>query len=129
MIDFRAQTLRYLYGMVHFLSAEGWVGAEKHFIPNTLVSTINFYKQRYVRNGRAKILAVVFYFQAVLTINLSKRSRQEQSAMQRKRGVSYSSESIATLPPFGPLEGHKWFFPDFQPMRVAEEPVCIYLSA
>jgi hypothetical protein len=31
------------------------------------------------------------------------------------------------LPPFGSIEGHKWFFPDFQPMRVSEELVCIYL--
>ncbi len=40
-----------------------------------------------------------------------------------------SSESIATLPPFGPIEGQKWFFPvfpDFQPMTVSEEPVCIH---
>ncbi len=34
------------------------------------------------------------------------------------------SESIATFHPFRPIEGHKWFFPDFQP---EEEPVCIYL--
>jgi hypothetical protein len=39
-----------------------------------------------------------------------------------------SEESIGTLPPLGPIEGHKWFFPDFfQPMRVSAEPVCIYL--
>ncbi len=35
------------------------------------------------------------------------------------------SESIATatLPPFGPIGD----FPDFQPMRGSEEPVCIFL--
>jgi hypothetical protein len=32
-----------------------------------------------------------------------------------------SPESIDTLPLFG----RKWVFPDFQPMRVPEEPVCI----
>ena len=30
-------------------------------------------------------------------------------------------------PPFGPIEGQKWFFPVFLPIRVSEEPVCIYL--
>ncbi len=88
MIDFRGQIVRYHYDTVHCLSAGGWVGAEKHFIPNTLVSTINFYKQQYVRNGRVKILAVVFYFQAVSTINLSKLSRQEKSARDRERALS-----------------------------------------
>jgi hypothetical protein len=48
------------------------------------------------------------------------------------------SESIATLPPFGPIEVHTVgvFFPDFQPMRVSEEPYLplsakssFYLSA
>ncbi len=39
-----------------------------------------------------------------------------------------SSESIAALPSFGPIEGHKCMVcPDFQPKRVPEEPVCIYL--
>jgi hypothetical protein len=36
------------------------------------------------------------------------------------------SESIVTLPPFGPIKGHKWFFSRF-PMRVSEEPVWISL--
>jgi hypothetical protein len=26
------------------------------------------------------------------------------------------------------MEGHKWFFPDFQPIRDSKEPVCIDLS-
>ena len=34
-----------------------------------------------------------------------------------------STESIAMLPPFGPIV----VFPDFQPMRVSEEPICLYL--
>ncbi len=34
---------------------------------------------------------------------------------------------IAKPPPFGPIEGQKWFEPDFQPMRVPEEPVRIHL--
>jgi hypothetical protein len=38
-----------------------------------------------------------------------------------------ASESTATHPSFGPIERHKWFFPDLQPMRVSGEPVCIYL--
>ncbi len=38
----------------------------------------------------------------------------------------WSHESIATLPPFRPTEGDKWFFSDFQPVRVSEEPVFIY---
>jgi hypothetical protein len=34
------------------------------------------------------------------------------------------SIAIAVLPPFRPIEGHKCMaFPDFQPMRVSEEPV------
>jgi hypothetical protein len=37
----------------------------------------------------------------------------------------WSPESIATLPPLGPR--YIGVFPDFQPMRVSEEPVCIYL--
>jgi hypothetical protein len=37
-----------------------------------------------------------------------------------------SSESIATLPPCGPTVVVV-VFPDFQPIRVSEEPVCIYL--
>jgi hypothetical protein len=37
-----------------------------------------------------------------------------------------SPESIATLPPFRPIEGHTWFF---QPMRVSEEPVYIHLKS
>ncbi len=43
--------------------------------------------------------------------------------------ILWTTESIATLPPFGPIEGHITYvvFPNFQPMRVAEEPVCIYL--
>ncbi len=49
----------------------------------------------------------------------------------RERFPSHPSsmlpESIATLPPFGPIEGQKWT--DFQPMRVPEEPVCINLPA
>jgi hypothetical protein len=36
------------------------------------------------------------------------------------------AESIAMLPPFGPIEGQKWF-DQIQPMRVPEKPVCIYL--
>ncbi len=37
-------------------------------------------------------------------------------------------ESIAALSPFGPIEEHKYIvFPDSQPIRVSEEPVCIYL--
>ncbi len=33
--------------------------------------------------------------------------------------------SLATLLPFGPIEGQKSFL-GFQPIRVSEEPVCIY---
>jgi hypothetical protein len=36
-------------------------------------------------------------------------------------------ESVVMLPPFGPIEGQKWFDQISQPMRVAEEPVCIDL--
>ncbi len=36
-----------------------------------------------------------------------------------------SPESIDTLPPFCPIEGHKWVFLNFRPMIVSEEPVCI----
>jgi hypothetical protein len=39
-------------------------------------------------------------------------------------------ESIATLPPSyarSLIEEPKLFFPDFQPMSVSEEPVCVYL--
>jgi hypothetical protein len=39
-------------------------------------------------------------------------------------GGTKAAESIATLPPFGPIEGNKRFFPDFQPIRVSGEPVC-----
>ncbi len=51
----------------------------------------------------------------------------------RPPGLAASSnvivpESIATLSPFGPIEGHKWFFSDFQPMRVSEEPVVEFLN-
>jgi hypothetical protein len=38
-----------------------------------------------------------------------------------RRVISYR------VPPFGPIERHKGFFPDFQPIRVSEDPVCIYL--
>ncbi len=27
----------------------------------------------------------------------------------RHSGLMYSAESVATLPPFGPIEGQKWF--------------------
>ncbi len=37
------------------------------------------------------------------------------------------AKSIATLPPFGPLERHKWFF-QISSQRVSQKnPVCIYL--
>ncbi len=40
----------------------------------------------------------------------------------------YPESIIATIPLFGLIEGHKWFFIDFQPMRVSEELVCIILN-
>jgi hypothetical protein len=32
------------------------------------------------------------------------------SASYTNRFLSSSSRAVATLPPFGPIEGHKWFF-------------------
>ncbi len=40
---------------------------------------------------------------------------------------SVSSESIATLPPFGPIEGHKWFDQISSQWTAQKNPVCIDL--
>ncbi len=42
--------------------------------------------------------------------------------LNKEEGKGY--ESIATLPPFGPIEEHEWFF---QLVIVSEEPICINL--
>ncbi len=38
-----------------------------------------------------------------------------------------SPESIVTVPPFGPIEGQKWFFHISSRWWVSGVPVCIYL--
>jgi hypothetical protein len=61
-------------------------------------------------------------------VNLFLRCMSGWLARAFSSGMEHLSESIvARLPPFGPIEGQKCFFFRFQPIRVSEEPVCIYL--
>jgi len=69
-------------------------------------------------------------FNHIVALKVGTNKKVERSGRWQMFGIVLrpGPESIATLPPFDPIEGHTVSgFPDFQPMRVSEDPVCIHL--